>query len=63
MPYDFTHMWNLKKKKTQMNKQTKNRIRPINTENKLMVSRGEEGRGMGKLMKGSGDTGFLLWNE
>jgi len=28
-----------------MNKQTKGRIRPINTGNKLMVARGEEGGG------------------
>jgi len=35
-------MWNLK---------NKNRIRPINTENKLMVARGE-GEGVGKTGEG-----------
>ena len=34
-----------------MNKQTKSRIRPINTENKLMVARGERVE-MGKMGKG-----------
>ena len=37
----------------QMNKQTESRIRCVNTENKLRVARGEEGR-MGKWVKGSG---------
>ena len=63
MPYDFTHMWNLKQKAKQMNKQTKSRIRPINTENKLMVARGERVGLWAKWVKGVGGTGFHLWNE
>ena len=45
-------MWNLKNKtKQKTNEQTKIRIRPINTENKLLVARGEVGGGMGKMGK------------
>ena len=35
-----------------MNKQIKSRIRPINTENKLMVARGKMGLGLGKMGEG-----------
>ena len=35
-----------------MNKQAKNRIRSINTENKLKVARGKESEGMGKIGEG-----------
>ena len=38
--------------KKQMKKQTKSRIRAINTENKLMVPGGIRGGGMGKVSKG-----------
>ena len=48
--------WNL-------NKQTKSRNRPINTENKLMVAWGERCRRRHKMIKGNGDTGFRLWKE
>lgn len=37
--YDFTYMWQLKTQ--QMNTQTKNRSRRINTENKFVVARKE----------------------
>ena len=37
--YDFTYMWNPKNKTSE--KQTKRKIKPINTENKLVVA--EEG--------------------
>jgi len=43
-------MWNLKTK--QMKKQTKSRITPINTENKLMVALGKGNGGMGKMCEG-----------
>ena len=46
--YDFIHMWNLKNK---MNK-TKSRIRPINTENKRLVVRKEQGGRIGKMSEG-----------
>ena len=36
----FPYLWNLKNK-TNKNEQTKSRTRPVNTENKLMVARGE----------------------
>ena len=36
--YDFTYMWNLKEK---MSRQTRNK--PLETENKLMVAKGEGG--------------------
>ena len=35
-----------------MNEQTKSRIRPINTENKLMVARGKRGGEMCKMGEG-----------
>ena len=37
IPYDLTYMWNINKAK-----QSKQQKRPINTENKLTVARGEE---------------------
>ena len=36
----------------QMNKQTESKIRPLNTENKLMVPRGEGGGRLGKTGRG-----------
>ena len=45
-------MWNLKK--PQMNKKTKRGTRLINTENKLMIIRGERGGRWAKWVKGSG---------
>ena len=42
-------MWNLKANK---DKQKRNRNRLINTENKLVVARGERGRGMGEIGEG-----------
>ena len=47
IPYDFTYIWNLKKKKKNKQKQTHR------SENKLMVARGEEGRRWVKNMKGN----------
>ena len=53
MPYDLTHTGTLKQ---QMNKQTKNKTRPTNTENKLIIARGE---GFGRLGKmGEGHRGY-----
>ena len=43
IPYDFTYIWNLKNKLTKYS-----RNRHITTENKLVVARGEVGRGMGE---------------
>ena len=39
MPYDSTHKWNLKR----------SRSRPLNIENKLIVSRGDGSGGLGKI--------------
>jgi len=39
-------------KTKQTHEQTKNRSILINTANKLVIARGEEGRGMGKIGKG-----------
>ena len=50
IPYDCTYMWDLKNK--WKNKQAKSRVRPINTENKLMVARREGNEGMGKMSEG-----------
>ena len=47
-----------------MNKQTKSRTRPINTENKLMVARGKMGPGIGKMGEEKWKIqSFQLWNE
>ena len=54
IPYDFTYMCNLKKNKT-----NKSRNRPINTDNKLMVAREEEGDGQNEW-RGMGDIGSLM---
>lgn len=45
MPYDSTHKRDLKKKK-------KCRIRPVNTEDKRMVARGERGTKFGQMEEG-----------
>ena len=47
--YDFIHMWNIKNKQTnKINEQTKpNRNKHVNTENSVVVTRGQEG-GIGK---------------
>ena len=43
-------MWNLKNKTKEQTKP--NRNRPIDTENKLLVARGEGGEELGKIGKG-----------
>ena len=44
-------MWNLKNKTNEQTKQKRNRL--IDTDNKLVVVRGQAGRGLGE--KGEGD--------
>jgi len=52
--YDFTHMWNLRNKTNeQRKKETKQKNRLLNIENKLVTARREVGEGMGE--KGEGD--------
>ena len=41
IPYDFTYMWNLKN--------TTNKTKLIDTENRMMVGRGWKGRGVGVM--------------
>ena len=56
-----SHKWNLKEKNQQIIKQTKSRNRPISTENKLMVTRGEGSGGNGQNgWQGEGGTDFQL---
>ena len=43
-----------------MNKQTKSRIRTLNTENKLMFARGKRGRRVDKI--GEGDWEILTFS-
>ena len=43
-------MWNLKNKTNEQTKQNRNRL--IGVKNKLVVARGEAGRGMGKIGEG-----------
>ena len=48
IPYDFTHLWNLRNKTNKQRKKResdKPRNRFLNMENKLMVTRGEVGGG------------------
>ena len=40
-PHDFTYMWNLENKTNEHTKQNRNRL--IDTENKLVVARGDGG--------------------
>ena len=47
--YDFTHVWNIKRKR-EMNKQ--NKTKHIDTQNRLVVTRGERRRGRAKWVKG-----------
>ena len=44
IPYDLTHMWNIKNKQTKINEQSKQKQtrRYIDTENREVVTRGEE---------------------
>ena len=42
-----------KRKKKKKKEQTKSRITPTNTENKLMVARGKRRKGWAKSVKGS----------
>ena len=55
IPYDFTHMWNLRNKTNEQREKErgKPRNRLLTIENKLMVTRGEVGGGMGEI--GDGD--------
>ena len=48
IPYDFTHVWNLRNKRKQTKKK-KNKKTNQKTENKLMVTRGEMSGEMGKV--------------
>ena len=55
IPYDFTHVWNLRKKpkkKTDKTRQNKTKNSLLITENKLMVTRRGMCRGMGKIGEG-----------
>ena len=50
MPFDFTYMWNLKPK--QMNSHNKTKPDSTETENKLVVAKGEGVRQMGETGEG-----------
>lgn len=49
--YDFTYMWNLRSKINEQTEQNRNKL--IDTKNKLIVARGEKGRGRAKWVKES----------
>ena len=53
IPYDFTHMWDLRNKtnKYRKKRQTNKKARLLNAENKLVVARGEVGERMGEIDK------------
>lgn len=46
--YDFNYTWNLKETK----KRNKQKTGPLNTKNKLVVTKGEACGGLGKIHKG-----------
>ena len=46
-----------------MSKETNSRIRPINTENKLMTARGKGLGGWAQWVRGVGDTGSSYGRE
>ena len=48
IPYDLTYMWNLKTKQNKTKKQT----RLVDTENKSLVAKEEEGKGLAKISEG-----------
>ena len=52
MPYDLTHMWNLRNKTNEQWKKRQTECRLLTIENKLMVTRGDAGRGMGETDEG-----------
>ena len=63
MPYDFTHMCNLKKTK-QVNKQAnKKQNQTYKYRERTDGCKKEGGRGMGEMGDGECSTGFQLWNE
>jgi len=52
-PYDFIHIWNLRNRThEQRGKKGNPRNRLLTIENKLVVTRGEMGRGMGEVGDG-----------
>lgn len=65
MPYDFTHKKNNPSppRKPQMNKKAKNRVRPMNTKNKLMVVQRAGWRERAKQVKGSGRHRFPVMEQ
>ena len=62
IPYDFSHMWNFRKITNEQREEKGEREKPehrlLTTENKLMVTRGEAGSGMGEM--GDGDQRVYL---
>ena len=53
-------MWNLKQNKTKQMEKKQNRNGLLDTKNKLMVARGEVGRGTGEEGKGKSRINFQL---
>ena len=47
IPYDFIYMWNLQSKINEQTKQSENRL--TDTENNLIVARGERSQGLDEI--------------
>ena len=52
IPYNFTHVWNLRNKTNEQRKKETNKKTLLTTENKLVVARGKVGGGMDEIGKG-----------
>ena len=63
MLYDFTYVWNLKNKSKQNKQAKQNRNRCIDTENRLVAARGNQGEALFHIGEELRDTNLHLQNK
>ena len=51
MPYNFTHIWNLRSKTNEQTNKKRDKLGILKKENKLVVTRGLVGERMGEIDK------------